>query len=109
LLRRYPKLEYYFYLPYLLYPFLLNLIFNSIFVINPDRAFEILGRFRSYFEMSGIFTLFYIIAGLLSLLVNYRQANQLSRRKMRIVVAGSIAGFLPLLIFLGLDLLFDVN
>ncbi len=51
----------------------------------------------------------YITAGLLSLLINYRQAGRASRRKMRVVVAGSIAGFLPIFLTIGLFILFDLR
>jgi phosphoserine phosphatase RsbU/P len=109
LLRRFPKLESQIYLPYLLYPFILSVIFNIAFVIDPDRAFDLYDQFRFYFDISNFFPLIYIVAGLLVLIINYRQASQLSQRKMRIVVAGSIAGFLPLLIFIGVDLTFNLS
>jgi sigma-B regulation protein RsbU (phosphoserine phosphatase) len=40
----------------------------------------------------------YTTFGLLSLVLNYRQASATSKRKLRVIVAGSLVGFLPLLI-----------
>ena len=55
---------------------------------------------------SGIVLLvLYVAGGLFSLMTNYRQASRTSRRKMRVVVAGSIAGFLPMFVLLGLAFL----
>ena len=96
LLRRYPRLEFYLYLPHLLtlFPFLAAV--NVLEAISPQLS----ARFRESFGPLAVFGfvlgVLYIAAGLLSLLVNYRQARRPARRKMRIVVAGSIAGFLPM-------------
>ncbi len=40
----------------------------------------------------------YIFLGLVSLVVNYRVADQLARRRLRVVLAGSGIGFLNLLL-----------
>jgi sigma-B regulation protein RsbU (phosphoserine phosphatase) len=41
----------------------------------------------------------YAAGGLVSLVFNYRQASLASKRRLRVVVAGSLAAFLPLLVF----------
>src|SRR5262249_44160588 len=50
----------------------------------------------------------YFAGGLLSLFVNYRQAGRASRRRMRVVVAGSVAGFLPTFLVVGFAVIFNL-
>ncbi len=97
LLRRFPRLAFYLYLPFLLtaYPF----IAISTFRIATDlgRFYEVVKEFPILFFINLIAVAIYLSSGLLLLIVNYRKANQLSRRKLRVVLAGTLAGFLPFL------------
>jgi len=95
LLRRFPRLEFYLYLPYLIL-FLPYFAAGSILLaIAPEQVLAFRQKF-GFLNSAGVavFSL-YVAGGLLSLLINYRQASRASRRKMRVVVAGSIAGFVP--------------
>ena len=109
LLRRVPKLEPYIYLLHLLTLFPYFLIFNCLAAFAPKQWYEFQDDYPAFGLISmGIATL-YIAGGLLSLLINYREAGRASRRKMRVVVAGSIAGFLPFFIIIGLGVIFKLH
>lgn len=109
LLRRFPRLEYYLYLPHLVTIFPYFAIFNVLSATSPDRALKFLVDFSYLGLLSAFLFVLYIAGGLMSLMVNYRQASRVSRRKMRVVVAGSVAGFLPMSLWLGLVFLFDLQ
>ena len=100
LLRRFPSLEYYLYLPFLItfFPYwtaaVLSNLVPSVSSAAPARL-AVLGR------IGAPLIVLYIAGGLLSLLINYRRATVYSKRRMRVVVAGSLAGFVPGLIFVG--------
>jgi sigma-B regulation protein RsbU (phosphoserine phosphatase) len=101
LLRRFPKLEVYLYLPFLVtfFPYwAVAVIFNVAPGIAPliPAKLALLGR------VGAPLIIMYIGGGLLSLLVNYRQAATPSRRKMKVIVAGSMAGFVPGLVFISM-------
>src|SRR5260370_19906560 len=97
LIRRFPRLQFYLYVPYVLtfVPYAALILLSGA---RPDettlagRTVERLG------EMGSMLIPLYLAGGLLSLLVNYKQADRTSKRKMRVIVAGSIAGFLPALL-----------
>jgi sigma-B regulation protein RsbU (phosphoserine phosphatase) len=97
LLRRFPRLEYYLYLPYLLMAFPYFFVDELPRSIVPKlfldyEAFPLLNR-------AGKFSvILYALGGLVSLVINYRQASSLSRRKMRVALAGTLVGFLPVLL-----------
>lgn len=108
LLRRVPRLEPYIYLPHLLTIFPYVLLVNILAAFAPQERIKFQDRYSIFFFLClGVATL-YIAGGLLSLLINYREAGRASRRKMRVVVAGSIAGFLPFFIVVGLALIFNL-
>jgi sigma-B regulation protein RsbU (phosphoserine phosphatase) len=109
LLSRFPRLEYYLYLPHLITIFPYFAIFNLLSALAADRALKFLVDFWPLGLLSTLLFVLYIAGGLMSLMVNYRQASRASRRKMRVVVAGSVAGFLPMSVWLGLVFLFDLQ
>ncbi|HKQ75730.1 MAG TPA: SpoIIE family protein phosphatase [Blastocatellia bacterium] len=91
LLRRWPRLETSLYLPYIL--FILP-VFAALQAPGGGGAW--LFRFQWFrFSVFAINFLLvaYLAAGLVSLLFNYRAANPGSRRKLRVVMAGSAVGF----------------
>lgn len=97
LLRRYPKLERWLYLPFLF------IIFPTLGLMRLSPA--VLGHTipnllrNLWFESASRFLLLtYIFLGLVSLVINYRVADQLARRRLRVVLAGSGIGFLNLLL-----------
>jgi sigma-B regulation protein RsbU (phosphoserine phosphatase) len=93
LLKRFPKLEWLIYLPYLL------LIAPREIVGAILTAFHLAPGWReSFLRSTGNFILglcaAYLLAGLIAMAVNYRAADARSRRKLRVVMVGSGAGFL---------------
>lgn len=107
LLRRFPRLEAYLYLPQLvtIFPYLGLLEILGAYAPDDYRAF-----IYPVLTMTCVgIAIAYIAGGLLSLFINYGQAGRPSRRKMRVVVAGSIAGFLPIFLTIGLHILFDLR
>ncbi|MEK6304612.1 MAG: SpoIIE family protein phosphatase [Acidobacteriota bacterium] len=109
LMRRSPRLEAYIYVPHLLTIFPFFAILNLLAAFAPDRTISFRLAYPAAEPIIGLVAPLYIAAGLLSLLVNYRQAGWASRRRMRVVVAGSIAGFLPMFIAIALSMLFDLQ
>jgi sigma-B regulation protein RsbU (phosphoserine phosphatase) len=105
LLRRFPRLEYYLYLPYALTAFPHQVVDSLPRSVVPKlfldyEALPLLDR------VGKIVLLTYGFCALVSLVINYRQANPLSRRKMRVVLAGTLAGFLPVLLIVAADRIF---
>lgn len=100
-LRRFPWLERMLYVPAL--ALLLPLVtFQYLLATDMLRAFAFLrGAAVLEWGLRGTW-LTYIAAGLVSLVVSYRSATRPSRRKLRVVVAGSLLGFGP---WLGLSIL----
>ena len=95
LLRRIPRLPFYLYLPYLL---ILIPYFTADYLVRmlaPEQILVFRSKFAALSVANTVFFALCIAGGLLSLLSNYRHARPASRRKMRVVVAGSIAGFVP--------------
>jgi sigma-B regulation protein RsbU (phosphoserine phosphatase) len=109
LLRKFPKLEPYIYLPHLLTIFPYLLLLNVLAAVAPQQRFLLQIKYPVFAVISLVVATLYIAGGLLSLLINYREAGRDSRRKMRVVVAGSIAGFLPFFIVVGLAVVFDLS
>jgi len=107
LVRRVPKLEAYLYLPQLLtiFPYWGVLHIVAAFAPHNANSFD----YPALTFITSLVAAGYITAGLLSLLINYRQAGRASKRKMRVVVAGSIAGFCPIFLTIVLFILFDLR
>ncbi|MGH9856089.1 MAG: PDZ domain-containing protein, partial [Blastocatellia bacterium] len=95
LLRLWPRLEVYLYLPFVLF-------------IAPQTGAGILStRLAAWMSQSSLFlfqqrwirpatVLAYLFAGLIFLLINYRAASQTDKRRLRVVMAGSGVGFFNL-------------
>ena len=105
LLRRFPRLESYIYIPFLFIFLPLTAIYNVLCAISPDRAVAFTQDFPLVFPTQ-LLGLAYFAGGILSLVVNYRRASLPSRRKVRVILAGTIAGFLPVFIWFVVTLLF---
>ncbi|HXG67566.1 MAG TPA: GAF domain-containing protein, partial [Blastocatellia bacterium] len=109
LLQKFPRLEKYLYVPHLLVIFPYLAIVNVLSFFAPEQGVRFAREFSALGMLALIPCVLYIGGGLLSLLVNYRQASRASRRKMRVVVAGSIAGFLPVSLLMGLAFVFGLS
>ena len=106
LLRRWPRLESYLYVPFMLTILPLLSIALVLWAISPDRGLALRQDFPLFFQVIYLVGLAYFAAGILSLVLTYRRASLPSRRKMRVIVAGTMAGFLPAFIWFVVTLLF---
>src|SRR5262245_11534879 len=89
LLRRWPRLETWIYLPYLL-----ALLPVVVTLRLPGGLWVYRFQWFRYFTVVGNFLIIaYLAAGLICLLVNYRAASPTARRRLHVVMAGSGAGF----------------
>jgi serine phosphatase RsbU (regulator of sigma subunit) len=97
LLRRFPKLEWLIYLPYLLFLAPLDIVGKVL------TAFQLAPAWRGPFMLSaGNFiqglVVAYMLAALIAMAFNYRAAGAASRRKLRVAMVGSGVGFLNVLL-----------
>jgi sigma-B regulation protein RsbU (phosphoserine phosphatase) len=107
LIRKYPKLEKLLYVPHLVTFVPYYAIINLLAAFAPRRFYEFRESYSGFERLGFAVMTLYIAGGLLSLMWNYRGAGRTSRRKMRVVVAGSIAGFLPLFLVFIVAVLFN--
>jgi phosphoserine phosphatase RsbU/P len=111
IIRKYPRLGNLLYVPHLFTFVPYFMIANLLAAFAPHQFTEFSNFSKKYpgpeIICFAVMTL-YIAGGLLSLMWNYRGAGRTSRRKMRVVVAGSIAGFLPLFLVFILSVLFPL-
>src|SRR5262245_28821722 len=108
LIRRFPRFQLYLYVPYVVtfVPFAALVLFAGAL----PNSNTLVGRVLERLGQTGSMLIpLYVAGGLLSLLVNYKQADRTSKRKMRVVVAGSIAGFLPALLCVAAIQVFDLS
>jgi branched-subunit amino acid transport protein len=96
LLRRFPKLERLIYLPYLFIilpgKVLLTLQFTGYSMLTALSAVILLVNVENY-----TFAL-YILAGLLVLVFTYRRSGEITRRKLRVIVASLLCATTPFLL-----------
>lgn len=103
LLQRFPRFE------WMIYPlwFLLSVLYTTYIMLldmtAPERVYEATQRLIVLGWTETIVSLIYVFGGLISLIVNYRQANTQSQRKLRVVLFGTLAGLLPVLGFSFVD------
>jgi phosphoserine phosphatase RsbU/P len=96
--RRFPRLEFWIYLPFLLW---------ILPVITVDRLgageplLAIIPGIKVMGSQLNRLLAGYLISGLVALILNYRAADANNKRRTRVAVAGSIVGALSLLIGLG--------
>ena len=99
LLRQWPRLESYLYVPYLLVVLPFFAIANVLYAIGPDRTVGFTQGFPLFSQATYLLGFGYIASGILSLVFTYRRASLPSRRKVRVILAATIAGFLPIFIW----------
>jgi serine phosphatase RsbU (regulator of sigma subunit) len=106
LLRRFARLETWVYLPYLL------ILLPVLVVLRlPGEAGALMLRFQwfRYFVIAVNFLIVaYLAAGLICLLISYRAASPIARRRLRVVMAGSGVGFFNLFL-LGIGVPFGLQ
>lgn len=108
LLRRLPGLKAWAYLPALAIP--------AALAVGARLSGENPAAGAAFFGESSLFTglvqgqaVVYSVAGLLSLVLSYHEAKPASRRRLRLLVAGSVAGFLPFLVLMLASLVSDIR
>lgn len=110
LLRRFPRLEFGLYLPRLIISFPLLTAYHVSLALGHERTVDVwLSKLDALAFASAILACAYIVAGLAVMLDTYRRAGAASRRRLRVVVAGSVVGFVPLLPLIGLFLFADTQ
>src|SRR5205085_4669556 len=107
LIRKHPRLERLLYVPHLIAFFAYFAFLNLLAAFAPRQFYEFRESYPALERLGFAVMTLYIAGGLLSLMWNYRGAGRTSRRKMRVVVAGSIAGFLPLFLIIIVAVLFN--
>lgn len=108
LLHRFPRFEYYLYLPYLILVVPGLAIQNIVRAATPDHSFAgFPEKFSLLLRVGGITIALYLFGGLVSLVVNYLKADRLARRKLRVVLVGTLAGLLPSIFFIGSLIVFN--
>lgn len=98
LLNRFPRFEFYLYLPFLLIAVPLAATELIARATSPDHGFEGQGSLTTLGLLTSIIFLVYLCAGLISLVVNYVKADQLAKRKVRVALVGTLAGLLPFML-----------
>ena len=93
LLRRFAKLEWLVYMPYLFF------MAPRDIMVDVLTTFQLAPAWRESFMRSTVNFMIglasaYLLAALIAMAVNYRAAGAASRRKLRVVMVGSGAGFL---------------
>ena len=108
LLERVPRLPLFLYaVPALLSP-LAGYAFYLL-TVEPGLGFAVFRASSPVVWLLRTLVLAYALAALAALVLNYRHASLVSRRKLRVVVAGTIAGFLPMLLVVGLSFVVDLG
>lgn len=100
ILRRFPRLERGLYLLLIFF-----VPFGVLVVLANSGKFDELGgnlgrAVNLFFLVGAVAGLGSIVVGLVSLILNYRRSDEASRRKMRVVLVGSLVAFVPLLTML---------
>ncbi|MBA2339099.1 MAG: SpoIIE family protein phosphatase, partial [Pyrinomonadaceae bacterium] len=98
-LRRFPRLPLYAYLAFLVLIIPYDAIVTALHSFAPQRAQALRSITYAHGIIFSLLALLTIVGGLLALILNYRQAGNIARRKMRIVVVGGFVGLLPLVLF----------
>lgn len=97
LLMRFPRLEWMIYLPYLLFLLPFSALRTTIL------AFALMPSWRGlFFRWAGILVTIlavaYLLAGLVAMVIGYRAASPVARRKLRVVMVGSGVGLLNIVL-----------
>jgi sigma-B regulation protein RsbU (phosphoserine phosphatase) len=106
ILRRWPFLEKALYLPTLCVMLAAAPVYYLYFV-DLDLALGVIREARWFPWLVTSLWLGSTFLGLVALVTSYAHASRTSRRKLRVAVVGTVAGFLPLIVLLGANALFE--
>ncbi|MGH9843240.1 MAG: protein kinase domain-containing protein, partial [Blastocatellia bacterium] len=100
LLLRLPRLEYFLYPFFLLTacPFIVIVAFRQ--ATAPERFFGAVQGIQWLLAVAVAIGNIYFWSAMVSLVVNYRKANQVSRRKLRVILVGAMVAFIPSSLFM---------
>jgi hypothetical protein len=98
-LARGPRTEWLVYLPCLLLTCPVNLYLSYLFLTDVRSFVEFTAQSPVLLGAGSLVVLAYMLACLVALVAQYRAADLVSKRKLRIILAGCIAGFAPALVF----------
>ncbi len=108
LLKRFPRLVAFLYLlPVLLFPS--ALLVGILQVVDRPLSFAIVGQGSPLAVVFLGVVGAYAAAALVSPVLTYRSSSVTSRRKLRVVVVGTLAGFLPSLLVILASVIFDLG
>jgi hypothetical protein len=96
ILKRWPRVERYIYLPIVLLAVPLTYML-ILWAVAPEESTAFKLRHAWLGVSVAILLPATILLGLLALVLSYRRAGQVSKRKLRIVLVGSLASFVPFL------------
>ncbi len=96
IVRRFPKAVFYIYTPFLLYVLPTEIAQQVSW--NGFPAFDIFYNWQILF-LGDYFYTPYLVAGLIVLLLNFREADELGKRRMRVLMASIPLALLPIIFF----------
>jgi hypothetical protein len=99
ILKRWPRLERYIYLPTLLLVVLPVTYMMILWAVDPEELVAFSLRYPWVGMISAIVLPVTILLALLTLVLSYRRAGQVSKRKLRIVLVGSLIAFVPFVLW----------
>ncbi|HEX8502370.1 MAG TPA: protein kinase [Pyrinomonadaceae bacterium] len=99
LVRRRPRLEFYVYLPTLLLTVTFDAFLVYLFLTDAPAFYDFVERHAGPLLLGSLLLLAYLLACLVALVAQYRAADLVSKRKLRIILAGCLVGFAPALVF----------
>ncbi|HEV7905966.1 MAG TPA: protein kinase, partial [Pyrinomonadaceae bacterium] len=100
ILKRWPRLERYLYLPTLLLLFPILIYSLILWAVAPEESIAFNLRHQWIGIIGAIILPVTILLALLALVLSYRRAGQVSKRKLRIVLVGSLVAFVPFVLWL---------
>ncbi|HKG14498.1 MAG TPA: protein kinase, partial [Pyrinomonadaceae bacterium] len=98
-LTRRPRLEFYSYAPLLLFAFLPRAYMAYLSLTDAPAFLRFRERYSGLLLAGGLVILAYLLACLAALFAQYRAADLVSKRKLRIILAGCVVGFVPSLLY----------
>lgn len=100
ILKRRPRLERYLYLPTLLLVILPVTYMMILWAVAPEELFTFRLRHPLVGRISAVVLPATVILALVALILSYRRAGQVSKRKLRIVLVGSLVAIVPFVAWL---------